>query len=165
VRDPDARHYLIRLPKKLRKRKWKIGAIKNFVHAHIFGYGETITEEVTSSRAAEKFSTKPPSTKGHRKDQDDVEEENDEKAVDDARNSKHRRKIMPKPKEKGMDKKERFDKRTNERTREQFVEEAAREPSLFVKLIWGLEQFSLCASDLNVVVFFFSLPWLRQLWR
>ena len=41
VRDPNARtQYQLRLPKKLRKRKWKIGAIKNFINAHLFGYGQ-----------------------------------------------------------------------------------------------------------------------------
>lgn len=34
-----------------------------------------------------------------------------------------------------------------------------------MKILIGLEGFSLCASDLNVVIFFLLLPWLRQLWR
>jgi len=183
VRNPNSRlnqHHL-RLPKKLRKRKWKIGAIKNFVNQHILGYEMTIEEEVTSSRAAEKYSSKSPSTKEHRKshhnDEDDDEKEDEteddqEKEEHDMQTGKPWRKSQKSPKDKTKDKRERNgkDERYNERNNKRFDERMNKhfieyEPSAVMKLIWGLEQFSLSASDLNVVIFFFLLPWLRQLWR
>jgi len=185
VRDPNARtQYQLRLPKKLRKRKWKIGAIKNFINAHLFGYGQMISEEVTSSRAAEKYSSKPPSSKEqHRKDKNDDDDDDDDddkdavKKDDDDDDGKHKAKSWRKT-GKSTEKMKNGGKtneqhlyrssladRAEERMPERLLEYSSYEPSLLLKIVWGLEQFSLSASDLNVVVFFFLLPWFRQLWR
>jgi len=182
VRNPNARHHDVRLPKKLRKRKWKIGAIKNFINAHVFGNKQIITEEVTSSRAAEKYSSKPPSTKEHQKQnhdkEDDDDDDDDEEKRDDSKNLKAWRQSTKSVEgKKGRTNEQKNERRSermgeqnngplNGRASEQMREQILEyEPSLFLKLIWGLEQFSLSASDLNVVIFFFLLPWLRQLWH
>jgi len=165
----------VRLPKKLRKRKWKIGAIKNFINAHVFGHRQIENEEVTSSRAAEKYSSKPPSTKEHRKSnfkiKDDDDDDDDSKKKSwrqtskqvEGKNGRTNDQKIARGSERFVEQKNgAFDGRSNEQMMEQILE---YEPSLFLKLIWGLEQFSLSASDLNVVIFFFLLPWLRQLWH
>jgi len=189
VRDPNARaQYQVRLPKKLRKRKWKIGAIKNFINKHLFGYAKITTdsEEVTSSRAAEKYASKSPSTKDYRKvnhqaqkddddhDDDDDDDQDKKKNNDDDDDGKAKTLSSWRKREKSKEKKQ--NGKTNEQRRsslgepsdEQISERLLKysyEPSWFLKIAWALEQFSLSASDLNVVLFFFSLPWLRQFWR
>merc|ERR1712212_713019 len=64
--------------------------------------------------------------------------------------------------------KERITKRDHERAKNKMREElfgSKPEVGTIWKFISSLENLSLCASDLNVVVFCCLLPWLRQLWR
>jgi len=195
LREPNAR---FRLPKKLRKRKWKITAIKHFIGKHVFGHQDITSDEVTSSRAAEN-QRKPPFTK----DQllhtsyyaDDEVDDDDDDEKDGTRKSEKYKSSEENKKKKANERardgigkngganeraNERSTEPTNERTPERARErvkevaknqmrkelfESAPEPGMVLKLIWGLEHFSLCASDLNVVIFFFLLPWIRQLWR
>ena len=146
---------------------------------------QMISEEVTSSRAAEKYSSKPPSSKEqHRKDKNDDDDDDDDdddkdavKKDDDDDDGKHKAKSWRKTgkstekmKNGGKTNEQHLyrsssDDRAEERMPERLLEYSSYEPSLLLKIVWGLEQFSLSASDLNVVVFFFLLPWFRQLWR
>jgi len=207
IRDPNSRGgQQYRLPKKLRKRKWKIGAIKNFVSKHVFGYPQISTDEVTSSRAAEKH-VKSPSTKEHRKydkkdgrkdDDDDDDDEDDDvgggggggggegdgegdgsDGADAGKMSIWRFGAKTTERTKDAERNRKHDERTakdrtNDRTSERKVngqigdgleELRSEEQSLFFKIALSLESLSFAASDLNVVIFFFSLPWIRQIWR
>jgi len=175
----------------LRKRKWKILSIKNFVTKHVFGYQQTTSEEVTSSRAAEN-QIKTPSTKQHRQSDRDISDDDDDDNDDDDNDDDDQtflgswRKIGKSEKEKPTIKPangqinekttEQEDKRTKERTTKRDHERAKNkmreelfgskpEVGTIWKFISSLENLSLCASDLNVVVFCCLLPWLRQLWR
>jgi len=176
LRNPDVKG--LRLPKKLRKRKWKIGAIKKFIDQHVFGYRQKKSEEVTSSRAAE-MQTKTPSTNEHRISHSNIDDNEDDDDDDQLRaksrgmNGRTKEKIKDRTNERGMKgvngiASERANGRASERAKDKMREElfgSAPEAGIFLKFISSLEKFSLCASDLNVVVFFFLLPWLRQLWR
>jgi len=176
LRNPDVKG--LRLPKKLRKRKWKIGAIKKFIDQHVFGYRQKKSEEVTSSRAAE-MQTKTPSTNEHRISHSNIDDNEDDDDDDKLRaksrgmNGRTKEKIKDRTNERGTKgvngiASERANGRASERAKDKMREElfgSAPEAGIFLKFISSLEKFSLCASDLNVVVFFFLLPWLRQLWR
>jgi len=180
LRNPDVKG--LRLPKKLRKRKWKIGAIKKFIDQHVFGYRQKKSEEVTSSRAAE-MQTKTPSTNEHRISRSNIDDNEDDDDDDKLRaksrgmNGRTKEKIKDRTNERGTKGVNRIaserangraSERANERAKDKMREElfgSAPEAGIFLKFISSLEKFSLCALDLNVVVFFFLLPWLRQLWR
>jgi len=148
---------------------------------------------VTSSRAAEN-QRKPPSTNDrdrHSYDADDDDDDDDDEKDDLRTPEKYKSSGEKKTNERMIERNgknggtneraterstEPTAERTPERARERLKEvaknqmrkelfESVPEPGMVLKLIWGLEHFSLCASDLNVVIFFFLLPWIRQLWR
>jgi len=145
-----------------------------------------IQEEFIEDQSAEKYASKSPSTKDYRKvnhqaqkddddhDDDDDDDQDKKKNNDDDDDGKAKTLSSWRKREKAKEKKQ--NGKTNEQRRsslgepsdEQISERLLKysyEPSWFLKIAWALEQFSLSASDLNVVLFFFSLPWLRQFWR
>jgi len=123
--------------------------------------------------------TKTPSTNEHRISHSNIDDNEDDDDDDKLRaksrgmNGRTKEKIKDRTNERGTKgvngiASERANGRASERAKDKMREElfgSAPEAGIFLKFISSLEKFSLCASDLNVVVFFFLLPWLRQLWR
>merc|ERR1711990_947810 len=165
---------------KLRKRKWKIVALKHFVNRHILRYQRDPTIEGTSSRAAENL--KPPrhrrphlaAAKGEADDNDDDDDDEnrhrDNVGVNVDEGGGKDKKTERKTSETKREKKE---KKDEDEKKKMFLDVRRLEDSVleaenvnvFVKIGFLLENLSLSASDLNVVIFFFLLPWIRRLWR